>query len=111
MCSFAADELFSARCGLLFLIGSTCLSRYYPYHYAPFLSDIKNVSELKLTFELEKPFMPFQQLLAVLPAASMELLPEAYRVTALTSTSYTVIMETTVSPHRRSRRYLFQYLQ
>lgn len=114
MCSFAADELFSARCGLSFLIVSACLSRYYPYHYAPFLSDIKNVSELKLTFELEKPFMPFQQLLAVLPAASMELLPEAYRVTALTSTSYhynTVIMETTVSPHRRSRRYLFQYLQ
>uniref|UniRef100_H3DJR6 5'-3' exoribonuclease 1 n=1 Tax=Tetraodon nigroviridis TaxID=99883 RepID=H3DJR6_TETNG len=54
-------------------------SWYYPYHYAPFLSDIKNVAELKLTFDLEKPFMPFQQLLAVLPAASMELLPEAYR--------------------------------
>lgn len=65
-----------------------CLPRYYPYHYAPFLSDIKNVSELKLTFDLEKPFMPFQQLLAVLPAASMELLPEAYRVKALMSTSY-----------------------
>lgn len=74
--------LFSAGFGLWFLIGSACLSRYYPYHYAPFLSDIKNVSELKLTFDLEKPFMPFQQLLAVLPAASMELLPEAYRVTA-----------------------------
>ncbi len=33
-----------------------------------------------MTFDLEKPFMPFQQLLAVLPAASMELLPDAYRV-------------------------------
>ncbi|XP_068197322.1 5'-3' exoribonuclease 1 [Antennarius striatus] len=54
-------------------------SWYYPYHYAPFLSDIRNISGLKLTFDLEKPFMPFQQLLAVLPAASMELLPEAYR--------------------------------
>ncbi|XP_061694188.1 5'-3' exoribonuclease 1 isoform X2 [Syngnathoides biaculeatus] len=52
---------------------------YYPYHYAPFLSDIRNISELKLTFDLGKPFMPFQQLLAVLPAASMELLPECYR--------------------------------
>lgn len=54
-------------------------SWYYPYHYAPFLSDIRNISGLKLTFDLEKPFMPFQQLLAVLPAASMELLPESYR--------------------------------
>lgn len=58
-----------------------CLSRYYPYHYAPFLSDIRNIADLKLTFDLAKPFMPFQQLLAVLPAASMELLPESYRVT------------------------------
>uniref|UniRef100_A0A3Q1GQX5 5'-3' exoribonuclease 1 n=1 Tax=Acanthochromis polyacanthus TaxID=80966 RepID=A0A3Q1GQX5_9TELE len=54
-------------------------SWYYPFHYAPFLSDIRNISELKLTFDLGKPFMPFQQLLAVLPAASMELLPECYR--------------------------------
>uniref|UniRef100_A0A665V711 5'-3' exoribonuclease 1 n=1 Tax=Echeneis naucrates TaxID=173247 RepID=A0A665V711_ECHNA len=54
-------------------------SWYYPYHYAPFLSDIRNISGLKLTFELGKPFMPFQQLLAVLPAASMELLPQCYR--------------------------------
>ncbi|XP_037315324.2 5'-3' exoribonuclease 1 [Pungitius pungitius] len=54
-------------------------SWYYPYHYAPFLSDIRNIAGLKLTFDLEKPFMPFQQLLAVLPAASMELLPESYR--------------------------------
>lgn len=54
-------------------------SWYYPYHYAPFLSDIRRIAGLKLTFDLEKPFMPFQQLLAVLPAASKELLPESYR--------------------------------
>ncbi|XP_071398798.1 5'-3' exoribonuclease 1-like, partial [Centroberyx affinis] len=53
--------------------------QYYPYHYAPFLSDIRNVSGLKLTFDLERPFMPFQQLLGVLPAASKDLLPECYR--------------------------------
>uniref|UniRef100_A0A8D3B2I1 5'-3' exoribonuclease 1 n=1 Tax=Scophthalmus maximus TaxID=52904 RepID=A0A8D3B2I1_SCOMX len=54
-------------------------SWYYPYHYAPFLSDIRNIAGLKLTFDLGKPFMPFQQLLAVLPAASKELLPTSYR--------------------------------
>ena len=62
-----------------------CLSRsvstrYYPFHYAPFLSDIRNISGLKLTFGLGKPFMPFEQLLGVLPAASKDLLPESYRV-------------------------------
>ncbi|XP_029930281.1 5'-3' exoribonuclease 1 [Myripristis murdjan] len=54
-------------------------SWYYPYHYAPFLSDIRNISGLKLTFDLAQPFMPFEQLLGVLPAASKDLLPECYR--------------------------------
>lgn len=66
-------------------------SWYYPYHYAPFLSDIKNISELKLSFDLEKPFMPFQQLLAVLPAASKELLPECYRF--LMTSEFSPILE------------------
>lgn len=54
--------------------------RYYPYHYAPYLSDIRNISKLKIQFELGKPFMPFEQLLAVLPAASKDLLPKCYQV-------------------------------
>ncbi|XP_053315450.1 5'-3' exoribonuclease 1 isoform X2 [Spea bombifrons] len=54
-------------------------SWYYPYHYAPYLSDICNISHLKLEFNLGKPFMPFEQLLAVLPAASKDLLPKAYQ--------------------------------
>lgn len=54
--------------------------RYYPYHYAPYLSDIRNIGELKMKFELGKPFMPFEQLLAVLPAASKDLLPKCYQV-------------------------------
>ncbi|CAL1580188.1 unnamed protein product [Knipowitschia caucasica] len=66
-------------------------SWYYPHHYAPFLSDIKNISEFKLTFDLGKPFMPFQQLLAVLPAASKELLPECYRF--LMTSEFSPILE------------------
>uniref|UniRef100_A0A8V5HES5 5'-3' exoribonuclease 1 n=1 Tax=Melopsittacus undulatus TaxID=13146 RepID=A0A8V5HES5_MELUD len=54
-------------------------SWYYPYHYAPYLSDIRNIGELKMKFELGRPFMPFEQLLAVLPAASKDLLPKCYQ--------------------------------
>ncbi|KAJ7395556.1 hypothetical protein BTVI_154292 [Pitangus sulphuratus] len=54
-------------------------SWFYPYHYAPYLSDIRNIRDLKIHFELGKPFMPFEQLLAVLPAASKDLLPKCYQ--------------------------------
>ncbi|KAG8511433.1 5'-3' exoribonuclease 1, partial [Galemys pyrenaicus] len=42
-------------------------------------ADIRNISTLKLHFELGKPFKPFEQLLAVLPAASKNLLPTCYQ--------------------------------
>ncbi|XP_078266540.1 5'-3' exoribonuclease 1 isoform X2 [Rhinoraja longicauda] len=54
-------------------------SWYYPFHYAPYLSDICKISKLKITFDMGRPFMPFEQLLAVLPAASKDLLPNGYQ--------------------------------
>ncbi|XP_016995150.3 5'-3' exoribonuclease 1 [Drosophila takahashii] len=51
---------------------------YYPFHYAPFISDLKNIEQVQIDFQLGTPFLPFQQLLAVLPAASCKLLPVAY---------------------------------
>ena len=54
-------------------------SWYYPHHYAPYISDVKDFANLKLDYDLGKPFLPFQQLLAVLPSASKSLLPKPYQ--------------------------------
>lgn len=42
------------------------------------MSDIKNFANLQTTYNLGTPFLPFEQLLSVLPAASKELLPQVY---------------------------------
>lgn len=52
---------------------------YYPHHYSPYISDIKDFQNLDMTFELGKPFLPFQQLMAILPSASKKLVPSAYQ--------------------------------
>jgi len=54
--------------------------RFYPQHYAPYLSDVKNFSDMKMEFDLATPFLPFEQLMAVLPAASKNLLPVPFQV-------------------------------
>ncbi|XP_057669654.1 5'-3' exoribonuclease 1 [Diorhabda carinulata] len=58
--------------------GCCSWSWYYPHHYAPYISDIKNFIDLKIEFDMGKPFQAYEQLLAVLPAASKQLLPECY---------------------------------
>uniref|UniRef100_A0A182LSR4 5'-3' exoribonuclease 1 n=1 Tax=Anopheles culicifacies TaxID=139723 RepID=A0A182LSR4_9DIPT len=63
---------------LYYYRGVASWSWYYPHHYAPFISDVDNFADLKLEFEMARPFLPFQQLLSVLPAASREHLPPAY---------------------------------
>jgi len=59
--------------------GCLSWSWYYPHHFSPWITDIKDFTNMDLTFELSKPFLPFEQLLAVLPAASKALLPVPFQ--------------------------------
>jgi len=59
--------------------GCVSWSWYYNHHFAPWITDIRDFTDMNMNFELSKPFLPFEQLLAVLPAASKALLPVAFQ--------------------------------
>ncbi len=52
---------------------------YYPYHYAPMVSDMVELSSINVAFTPGRPFLPYEQLMAVQPSSSCKLLPEPYR--------------------------------
>ncbi len=60
---------------------------FYPHHYAPYISDVNDFSDIDLNFEIGEPFKPFEQLLAVLPSASKALLPKAFEDLVTNSSS------------------------
>ncbi|KAJ7394677.1 5'-3' exoribonuclease 1 [Desmophyllum pertusum] len=79
-----AEQTFQYVTGIQWILsyyfsGVPSWSWFYPFHYAPYMSDIRNFSELDIKFELGTPFVPFEQLLAVLPAASRQLLPKPFQ--------------------------------
>lgn len=54
-------------------------SWYYPHHYAPYISDLMNFKKSEIKFDMSTPFLPFQQLMSVLPAGSRDHVPECYK--------------------------------
>ncbi|XP_056620228.1 5'-3' exoribonuclease 2 isoform X2 [Triplophysa dalaica] len=53
---------------------------YFPFHYAPFASDFKDIKGMFSDFEKDtKPFKPLEQLMGVFPAASGNFLPTTWR--------------------------------
>ena len=61
--------------------GPPSWSWFYPFHYAPMISDLKNLGPIISSIKFQKgaPLRPFEQLLSCLPAASSALLPAPYR--------------------------------
>lgn len=64
-----------------YYVGCMSWGWYYPYHYAPFASDLVecDLTENEIVYKLGKPFEPFSQLQAVMPPSSGKLvLPKCY---------------------------------
>ena len=59
-------------------------------------ADLKGLEKISFHFELGKPFKPFEQLMGVLPVASMENVPLAYQVCHPRTVSY--YLEATLLP-------------
>jgi len=55
---------------------------YYPFHYAPFASDLRNIERFQKDcdiFDKSEPFGPVEQLMAVLPEDSRHAVPKGSR--------------------------------
>lgn len=89
---------------------SGCISWqwFFPHHYGPLVQDVKDLLVINetLSFSLDEPFKPFQQLLGCLPPSSASLLPHSYRPLMLDAESplseyYPVDFETDLNGEKK----------
>ncbi|PKI84263.1 hypothetical protein MVES_001427 [Malassezia vespertilionis] len=57
--------------------GNASWGWFYRYHYAPQVSDLDKIAEFRFDFVRGTPFLPFEQLMGVLPPLSRKLIPGA----------------------------------
>ncbi|KAF8664753.1 hypothetical protein HU200_054475 [Digitaria exilis] len=81
-------------------------SWYYPFYYAPFASDLKGLSQFKISFTMDKPLKPFDQLMAVLPQESSCALPKCYR--KLMENEESSIQKSDLQVDTHGKRFLWQ---
>ncbi|CDR95062.1 XRN 5'-3' exonuclease protein, putative [Babesia bigemina] len=75
-----AAEYVKGMCWVLRYYYQGCASWgwFYPFHYAPFCSDLK-FEGMEFSFDYGEPYTPFQQLLSVMPIRSAHCLPGELR--------------------------------
>ncbi|RCV36377.1 hypothetical protein SETIT_7G314000v2 [Setaria italica] len=75
-----AEKYLEGLCWVFqcYFAGVPSWSWYYPFYVAPFVSDLKGLARFQISFTVDKPLRPFDQLMAVLPLPSWCALPKCY---------------------------------